>query len=130
MALTRDAFIKARSLKFQEVPTPELGAGASVIVREMNALEMEKFATLSAEVGDKIAENMRYMADILVMVCVDDEGAQLFTAADTDMLMTHSAALLKRLMTVALELTSTSVDSLKAGLTPKNSESVPSASLP
>jgi hypothetical protein len=76
MALTRDQIVQRKTVATEVVPAPELGDGATLIVRRLSAREfMALTATAKAEA------DLAY-AHWIAATVVDDQGNQVFTAED------------------------------------------------
>lgn len=96
--MTRQQILQPRTLPSEVVPAPELGDGASLIVRRLAARE---FMELSTKV--KAQPDIAYALWIVATV-VDENGANVFTENDAAALGEQDATLVQRLTETAMRL--------------------------
>lgn len=108
-------------LRTERVKVPEWEG--EIILREMSAAQVVDFIRfISAQAADDPGSDMRRAAWTLVTCWVDEDGNQVLTVEDIDMLLeTQPAALLNRLSTLAGVLSGMLPDA--AAVAEKNSES-------
>ena len=95
MALTREQFLTACDIRSEVVAVPEMGEGATVIVRGVSARDWMKLR--EAVKADPDHAYVHY----LVATVVDDQGKPLFTPADAEALADKSIAVIDRLSAAA-----------------------------
>jgi len=98
MNLTKDQILSASDLPTQTVDIPEWGG--SVIVSTMDGVARDAFsATVAAGQA-----NSAIAANVIVATAVDENGNQIFTAADVAALQKKSSAVLNRIADAAMTL--------------------------
>ena len=125
--ISREAFLSADDLKFEDVPVPEMGEDASVRIQVMpgNVRDVwEEGLTKRRDVNDKITNLKGMKAELLVECAVDDDGTRLFTAEDVMAINEKNGTVIDRLCDVAMKLNGLSDKSLEEMR--KNSEADPS----
>lgn len=98
MAITREQILRSRKLPSEVVPCPELGDGATLIVRRLSARE---FMALSAKV--KAQPDLAY-AHWIVATVIDEQGAPVFNDDDAAALGEQDTTLVERLVSAAMKL--------------------------
>ena len=115
--LTREMFLKSATKPTEDVPLPELGEGVFVRVVGFTAKERTAFEnSLLTKKGQPIeARKQQIRERLLVACCFDEDGKPLFTEADIEAIGNQNAALVERIVNVAMRLvgmTGTDVETL------------------
>lgn len=103
MSLTKDQILNSSTkLKTKEVPVPEWGEGASVLVRELSGDERDKYdQQVFRKEGD--FEGLR-AALVAMSLCEKDGSSMGFTDAEIQQLGSKSGAAIDRLFEAAKDL--------------------------
>lgn len=106
MALTREEFLKRRlPLPKVLVPVPELGEGGEVYVSKLTARGRNRLEEIVSGGKGAAVVNLRNLsAKIVTLVCVDDDGKQLFTEADEEAIGSYDWEAVQRIVQAAFEL--------------------------
>lgn len=130
MLLNRDAILRAKNLKTEEVHVPEWADAETgddtVLVKELTGAERDAYeASMRLQRGKEFVANMlNVRAKLVVRTVVGENGERLFTDQDAGALGELSASALDRVFEVAARLSRLSdedVDELA-----KNSGAAPS----
>lgn len=111
--LSKDSILKADDLKTSDVPVPEWGG--TVRLRTLTGEERDRFEAESVEFNKKgeAKQNLKNMrARLIALVCVDENGAALFSSYDIPDLGRKSAVALDRLFAKAQEMNGFSEDDI------------------
>lgn len=102
--LNREAILAADDLPYEDVPVPEWGG--TVRIRTLSGTERDAFeAATVVTVGQRRDVNIRNIrARLVAAAAVDEQGKQLFSAADVKELGKKSGRALDRLFDVASKL--------------------------
>lgn len=105
-ALTREQFLKPAAVPVEEVKLPELGDDVYVNVHGMTAKERNAFESqFQTSSGKPNKSRMQEVRQRLVAACCRDEsGARLFEPSDVDAIGEQSAAVVERIVNVAMRL--------------------------
>lgn len=106
--LTRDVILAALAPKLHQVPTPEFGDGAFVLIREFDGKTRQDFAD---SVGENCTNGELYRAAFAFGV-TDDSGVPLFSRADLPRLASLVPELIDRIGQKVVELNATNRKSL------------------
>jgi hypothetical protein len=80
------------------VPLPELGEGVSVTVKGMTARDKGAFDMQFLTKGEQNTRTQKQIRErMLVVCCVDDNGARIFTLEDVAALGLQSLAIVERI---------------------------------
>jgi hypothetical protein len=104
MALTREEFLQRRQpLEKVLVPVPELGEGAEVFVSKLTAKGRNRLEEIvGGGKGGVILNNLS--AKIVTLVCVSEDGKQLFSEADEAAIGAYDWEAVQRIVQAAFEL--------------------------
>jgi len=122
--LNKEAIIKAKDIKTIAINVPEWGG--EVYIKVMSGKkrdEWESFVVSKKDASGKI-DLMGMRAKLLVCCLCDEQGNELFTDADIEILENKNADVLQRLFDAAARLNglnSTSVEEIKADFTKSQS---------
>lgn len=89
----RDVLTRRAGFRRRRVAVPEWGG--DVAIRELSAGEVLQISAIQAEGGK--TSTRAVLAHMLVFGWIDDDGANLFTAADSDDLLALPAAIVTRI---------------------------------
>ncbi|MFW1676458.1 hypothetical protein ACFVYJ_01570 [Pontibacter sp. JAM-7] len=106
--LTRDAILQADDKKTAEVAIKEWGG--DVRIRSLSAGEKGRF---EQKMLNKNLDYSTVHAEYIAMICVDENGKNLFSAADVKALSDKSASALQRIFEEGNKLNSFDEDDLK-----------------
>ena len=99
--LNKAAILGANDLKHEDVPVPQWGG--VVRVRMMTGADRDEFRQMAAEYEDGIPP-ARFAAILLMLTCVDESGARMFTLDDIAALEGKSAGSVDIPAAVAMRL--------------------------
>jgi len=104
MALTREEFLQRRPpLAKVLVPVPELGEGCEVYVSKLTAKGRNRLEEIvGGGKGGVILNNLS--AKIVTLVCVTEDGKQLFSEADEAAIGAYDWEAVQRIVQAAFEL--------------------------
>lgn len=113
--LDKTAILGADDLKRETVSVPEWGG--DVIVQEMTAKARLEWSTAAytVEKGKTAANPETFMAALLVVCCVGEDGEPLFSSEDMPALARKSGAAVERVAGVAMRLNGMSAKSEDEG---------------
>lgn len=102
MSLGRDALANKASFKRATVEVPELGG--MVLVRELSAAEATRVQGIAMGAVDQDTKKLRdvsallqFQAQVIIAGWIDDDGNNVLTQADTDMILAQPAAVVERI---------------------------------
>ena len=84
---TREAILAARDWRHEDIEVPGWG---TVRIRELSAAEYTEFAREFAGVTTGDVEALKLFGRLVVAAVVDEQGEQLFTAADLEVVQCKS----------------------------------------
>lgn len=126
--LTRDQIIQARGEHQEEVNVPEWGG--TILVRELTAAQFDAVGTelvrADGTADTRKAQNLR--AKLCAMTIIDQEGHQLFTTKDIEMLGAKGTGVIDRIANVVMRLSGLSEEAVEEET--KNSETTRADALP
>jgi hypothetical protein len=133
--LSRDQILTAQDIPFRDVPVPEWSTDpnnpAFVRIAGLDAKEASSFSSklvaMDGKGNIKEVKMDNFLTELLQRTLVDENFKPLFSNKDIEALGKKSAAVMKRLTKIAMELSGLDEDSKKEA--EKNSE-VPSDALP
>lgn len=119
--LSKNQILDAQDLSFRDVPVPEWkdsdGNPGMVRVAGLSAKEASVFSSklvsVDAKGGIKELKMDNFMAELLARTLVNESFEPLFSEIDIEALGKKSAAVMKRLSDIAMELSGLSDQSLK-----------------
>lgn len=98
MALNKASILAALDLKREEVPVPEWGEDATVLVGELSALDRMKF---SQSVAAEENKDRHYIALGLTHFIINEDGSRVFDESDAELLAGKNIEVLSRIFDVA-----------------------------
>lgn len=111
--LTRDQILSVEDRRFQDVEVPEwvvIGSGETAMVRivGLNAKAAAEFSSrlikVDAKGGIQAVKIDNFLAELLSLTMTDDKFQPLFSKEDVEALGLKSAAVMKRLGDIAMQL--------------------------
>jgi len=105
--LSKDQLLTiAESIPTENVPIPEAGDDASVIVRGMTALERNNFEKQFVDRGGKSipGKMIEYRQRLLVACCRNPDGSAMFTVEDIAILGQRSIVIVERLVNACMRV--------------------------
>lgn len=127
VVVSREAFLKPSPRLIEDVPLPEFGEGVVVPVWGFTARERTVFeSSLRTKKGTPIeARQAEIRERLIVATCKDRDGKALFSDADIRAISEQSAAVVERIVNVAMRLCGMSSEDVET--LAKNSDATPSA---
>lgn len=124
MLLTKKQILDADDIKYVVVPVPEWGG--DVRVKSLTGAERSDFESQVFEQrGEDVKANFKnYQVKLLVLAIVDEEGNQIFSESDVDILSVKSASAISRVFSAAQKLSGLRKEDID-DLTKKSSETLP-----
>lgn len=106
MALSKEQFLKPRSVQVIEVPVPELGEGATVFMRGCTGRERTEFeASFRTKSGKTHIGRMKEIRERVIIYCLCNEtGTRLLSEEDVDQVGKLPAKVVERLVEIGQSL--------------------------
>lgn len=104
--LNKQTILQVEDLPTQDVKVPEWGG--TVRIRGLSGDQASKFSKKLVKIGPdgkpQVLQLDNFMAELLALTIVDENGEHVFNQADVEALGKKSAAVLKRLSDIAASL--------------------------
>ena len=108
--VSREAFLKPVERRKEDVPLPELGNGTVIPVWGMTVRERNAFEARS---NRNKTTRRQTREQIVIACCRDDDGKPIFTEADVAQLGDQQAAMVERIINVAMRLSGFTEDDVE-----------------
>ena len=104
--LTREEILERDDVVYEDVPTPEWGAGAEVRIRGLSAYDRDRFeaSVIQGTGAQRRVDTCNLRARLVSWCAVDGEGERLFTRSDVKALGEKSGRVVDRLFKAAQRL--------------------------
>lgn len=120
--VSKATFLATHAPDEEQVPLPELGDGAAILVRGLTVRERSEFERqFLSKKGDRLDNRVKELRErLLIACCRNADGSMMFTVDDLKAIGNMSASIVERIVNVAQRLSgmsATDVDEIA-----KNSE--------